>query len=670
MPVVPSQLLYQSGGNEVAIAASRREVVVIPENGPGPYYPSSNRVIRISLSPSLGYLDTHESFLSFRVRPHDNSIDLTKECRMDKSSLSWVRKFTIYSSTGSRLEEIEHYNLLSCLMHEATGGKEYTETIGTVLDNHGTKAERNACMTHPKGSMFNSGFDCSGVLGGDIKVIPLPFCQGPMVIELELEEFSKCFIGEGKGGKTPEYEIANVQYHASVLSMAEEYSARMSEQVRTSGVDLAFVTTRTHNQVIKNNQEDLPISQNASSVRGTYHVLRDSTSVTDTKKDSLSTYKSGNIRSIQWDMGGHLTPQLAIRTEDDGTTSLYSHMLQSWNMFRNHSFGSKIDGKNYDTTETKESPLGLLPNVGYRSRPIQRVYGTWVANAAQCGGLSSKHIVAVTHHLYGSTATVAGQVDVKGVKTLSFVPNDPTQIALISVGQRCKMGVSEAIDGEQTSAGTRILQRKDDGSVVVAVNGDADELPNPLVGLSLANVATTGAGLDRFYKAELSGPPGYEHDNVGSRDNCLFAGASYPCTWSVDTTQATSGTTQTQVASSDGDFPHKFVGGLAIPFTDGSNLPIFSRQIAVSAAGWVDVMPDDDKFFLGNTFETFGSAAPQLVSGSDLTQATPLLLKLDYQEPSASDMYAPRKDTDNFTSFVQIDSVLRLQPDGLLISSV
>ncbi len=189
MPVVPSQLLYQSGGNEVAIAASRREVVVIPENGPGPYYPSSNRVIRISLSPSLGYLDTHESFLSFRVRPHDDSIDLTKECRMDKSSLSWVRKFTIYSSTGSRLEEIEHYNLLSCLMHEATGGKEYTETIGTVLDNHGTKAERNACMSHPKGSMFNSGFDCSGVLGGDVKVIPLPFCQGPMVIELELEEF-------------------------------------------------------------------------------------------------------------------------------------------------------------------------------------------------------------------------------------------------------------------------------------------------------------------------------------------------------------------------------------------------------------------------------------------------------------------------------------------------
>ncbi len=475
--------------------------------------------------------------------------------------------------------------------------------------------------------------------------------------------------------------------------MAEEYSARMSEQVRTSGVDLAFVTTRTHNQVIKNNQEDLPISQNASSVRGTYHVLRDSTTVTDTKKDSLSTYKSGNIRSIQWDMGGHLTPQLAIRTEDDGTTSLYSHMLQSWNMFRNHSFGSKIDGKNYDTTETKDTPLGLV-GTGYKARPIQRVYGTWVANAPKFayGPTRDSRVKLLDANgddasVAGSTAAVKGVIMhgtdshlpvsepddmadgtlldvtapatqghlfVKGVGTLTFVPHDPTQVGLVSLGQRCKMGVEFEIPGEDSSFTSAVLSRDTDGRLQKSGGASAPTLHNTHGDSSIDNMI----GLERFYKHSLANlPTGYTHDSVTARDNCLYAGAPGVVAFFANDEDVE-------------NLADTYIGGLGIPFVDGQNLPVFSAQPWVSRKGWVDVIPDDDKFFLGNTFETFGSAAPQLVSGSDLTQATPLLLKLDYQEPAASNMYAPRKDTDNFTSFVQIDSVLRLQPDGLLISSV
>ena len=62
-----------------------------------------------------------------------------------------------------------------------------------------------------------------------------------------------------------------------------------------------------------------------------------------------------------------------------------------------------------------------------------------------------------------------------------------------------------------------------------------------------------------------------------------------------------------------------------------------------------------------------------MVSGADLTNMTPLHVRLAYENVSAGDLntfYAPSHDTDPFTTFVHVDSVLRLQPDGTLISSV
>ena len=95
MSIVVPQLQYSSGGKSVAIAASRRTVKVIPEAGSSTYNPDNNNLIRIDLSPSLGFLDVHNSWLSFRVRTKAGTVDHTKECRMDKNSMSWVRRLTI-----------------------------------------------------------------------------------------------------------------------------------------------------------------------------------------------------------------------------------------------------------------------------------------------------------------------------------------------------------------------------------------------------------------------------------------------------------------------------------------------------------------------------------------------------------------------------------------------
>lgn len=188
-------MLFQAGGKSVAIAASRRIVNVVPENGAGPYTEKQDRTIRINLSPALGYLDCHESYLSFRITP--KNCDLARPCRMDRSSLSWVKKLTILSSTGAKLEEIDRYNLLSCLMHQQTAGKEYAETVGVQIDSSGDASTRNAAMSHPNGAQYCSGFDCSGILGGETKTLPLPYLQGSLTLEIEMEEFKNCFVGTG-----------------------------------------------------------------------------------------------------------------------------------------------------------------------------------------------------------------------------------------------------------------------------------------------------------------------------------------------------------------------------------------------------------------------------------------------------------------------------------------
>jgi hypothetical protein len=66
-----------------------------------------------------------------------------------------------------------------------------------------------------------------------------------------------------------------------------------------------------------------------------------------------------------------------------------------------------------------------------------------------------------------------------------------------------------------------------------------------------------------------------------------------------------------------------------------------------------------------------------IVSGSNLTNATPLHIQLEYQAmedevgdaDSKTNFYEFINKSDVLTSYVHTDQVLRLQPDGTLISS-
>ena len=641
MSIVVPQLQYTSGGKPVAIASSRRTVKVMPEAGTSGYTPGTNNTIRIDLSPSLGFLDAHNSFLSFRVKTKDDTVDHSKVCRMDKNSMSWVRRFTIHSSTGSILEDIDHYNLVVNLLHTTTGGMNYSKTIGQMIDNTGDRACRNAAMANPKGAQFNSGFDASGIMNGEGRYLPLSFMQGPMTLELVLADFKDCFVGTGLDGNDPQYQIDNVEYHANVLSMSEEYNAKFSEQLRTRGIDMSFDTYKVHVTTLTSPNMDLPISQNSASVKGSYHVLRSKDKYSNANYDSLSTYKSGNLEEVMWDLGGQLYPTQPLKLKDDGVTSLYTHNLQSFNYFRNHNLGCQVNDRNFWSSEASTAnqvPTGSASV--YKALPIRRVYGTWVANSKDAykspstvaglrAGTIAVAVQQVASLLQRETAVEAlianaeadkphtPSIVIDGdhnasyvVTTLHFVPDDPKDVVLVEQGLRCKMGLA----GKLT----------DDG--IAEEKTDALDIPIKGTPATFTNLATeANVGLDRFFLNKPTAQPAAYTDVDKANDNnykdtaknVMYAGAPTMVTWG--------GLKNDGSANND-----IFVSGLGVPFVDSNNHPILSKEPAFRQEGWCDLIPSDENFYISNNFETFMENS-ELVSGSDLTNATPLHIRLIYQ---------------------------------------
>ena len=646
--IVPAEATFKVGGLPVSIDSVRRIYRITPQNGTSGYEPNINGVIRLELGPSLGFLDTHNSFLSFRIHTKDGTVNHTKECRMDMNSMSWVRTFTVYSSTGAQLEQIDHYNLLTNLLHKATSPDDYRGSIAKMLDGGGDRASRNGAMSHPKGSQFCSGFDCSGILGGTTPYLPLGFCQGPIRIELTLAPFVDCFVGTAATGQQPSYVIDNVEYHASCISFGQDYNQQFERQLRNQGIDISYASYRTHNTTLTTDSVELQISQNAKSVKGVYQVLRSKSKYQSAEHDSLTTYKSGNLNELQWTLGGREFPEAPIKLSNDGVSQLYAHNLNAFNMFRNHALGSSISEEHFNTTESTVEPRGNITGASsYKALPIHRVYGTWCASHASVA-------------LFPSNADGAGQDTYFHVPTLSFVPTNARDLGLIQQGLRCKMGVSADIVGEATAAGNfELVKDAADGTfknIITNLSGAAGTA-------NAAAAATTKVGLDRFFKAEPAVNYGYlasKGSNYKEKSpNVLYSGS--PCM------------VQCGVMGRAANTSEKILAGVGIPFVDGENKPVFCRTAHnLIVAGWCDILPTDEDFFIGNSFETHHENS-RLISGADLTNAVPLHCRLQYSTGSndtSANFFEYREDGDPFTSFVHFDAVLRIEPDGNIISSM
>ena len=605
------------------------------------------------------------------------------------------------------------------MLHQATCPKDYKTSIGQMIDNSGDRAARNAAMAHPTGSQFNSGFDCSGILGGKLgSLLPMGYAQGSITVELTLAPMRECFVYTAVAGQTPCYEIDSIAYNAHCLSFADEYNEKFSAQLRTRGIDLSFDTYKTHVHTLPTaNSVDLAISQNAASVKGSYHVLRSKDKYQSPMHDSLTTYKSGNLSEIQWDLGGRLTPEMPMKLANDGVTSVYTHNLNSFNQFRNLALGSGTDDTNFWSTESAR-PQGNIAG-SYTALPVRRVYGTWVANGRGVYDKKDQMNPAAIDGAYvansgefiqmsfangevynGVTLVGAHSVEcTEWVHTLHFVPHDARDIDLVEPGMRCKIGTAAFPLSETTLIANNDLQSASATSnQFMNLTGNPVNAADPAQGgivVPNANDMTGGArqttavGLDRFFKsgpmnpyvntstvagAEANaGPVNNVKNNQWEYDgkNVMYPGRPCAVAWGH---HGVAGTFNANAVTKTG-IKERFVGGIGIPFVDGQNRPILSRREAEAFEGWVDCIPSDEGFYVGCSFETH-QEEPGLVSGSDLTNQTPLHLRMSYQGQGGgtghgTTTFFEGKDTsDVLTSFIHIDSVLRLQSDGTMISSV
>jgi hypothetical protein len=572
------------------------------------------------------------------------------------------------------LENLQHYNLLVNLLHKTTCPDDYKQSIGRMIDNQGDRAVRNGAMAHLAGSVYNSGFDASGILGGKSnKMLPCGFFQGPLVIELTLAPMKDCFVYTDATDQTGSYQIDNVEYHVHCLSFSEEFNAKFSQQLRERGVGISFDTFKTHNSVLTDDTMDLSISQNAASVKGVYHIFRDKAKYQSDKHDSLSIYKSGNLEEIQWDMGGKLTPEFPLKLKDEGTTNMYSHNLQSWNMFRNLSLGCSVDDTNVASTEASGAPKNNDSTTSYKAMPVRRVYGTWVCNGKEVFNEDSYDVASITAVLAsvqdGSSTDAEIKTAIQGavnqvrkqgrvkwriatddnvdfthtVNTLSFVPDNVADMPLVEMGMRCKMGVASALTTE------------------VSVDADVT-LAYDDVTSAYSNLELTSVGLDRFSKQTSGKADLANNTNFANGSNVMYAGAPCQVVWAHTVGVKNEGSTNGNGTARAG------VCGLGIPFVDGQRRPILSKATGFKQPGWVDIIPSDESFYIGCSFETHPEEV-SLVSGSNLTNSTPLHVRLRYSTADG-DFYEKRQSSDPFTSFVHIDAVLRLTPSGELISSV
>ena len=494
-------------------------------------------------------------------------------------------------------------------------------------------------------------------------MLPMSYVNSEITIEIELAPFNECFVGTPADPNLPmSYEVNDIEYNVHSLTFSEEYNQRFAQQLKDKGIDMAMVTYKCHNSILVADTVDLQISQNAASVRSVYHVLRSKDVVSSAAHDSLSTYKSGNLASIQWSLGGRLTPEAPIRLHNAGVTGLQVQNLQSWNMFRQLSLGSSVSDHNFWSTEAGGQAAGLHEDA-FQALPVRRVYGRFVANGKQVYALRQLTIPAVgdpaalrtidgeilEQDVANATKDPAGVITATAdrkvkythtVNTLHFVPNHARDLSIIDTNMRCKIGSADALLDD---AGT-----KTDITTESGVH---------------RTLSTHDLGLDRFYKHAPA--TGYADASTGAKKNTnyeedsaniMYAGAPTQVCWGYGAVT---------------EIPETYVSGIGVPFVDGLNRPILCNAVGISFEGWVEILPEDSSFYLGCNFQTH-QESPNLISGSDLTNATPLLVKLQYETKGndSTNFYAARDPADQLTSFIGVDSILRILPNGDIVSSI
>ena len=103
----------------------------------------------------------------------------------------------------------------------------------------------------------------------------------------------------------------------------------------------------------------------------------------------------------------------------------------------------------------------------------------------------------------------------------------------------------------------------------------------------------------------------------------------------------------------------------------GANKALTAYDYGEDYACFLDRVPDDADFYIGQSFETH-EEHEKLISGTDLTNTVPLHINMKFADTNnnTGEVNAPIKQGDLLTAFLHYDAVLRIEPDGSVVSSM
>ena len=81
--MIPAMARYKTGGLPVSVDSLRRQIQLYPENGTSGYEPDINGTIRLQLPSTIGFLDTVNSYLSFRIKVKQNGTTPTANMKKE-----------------------------------------------------------------------------------------------------------------------------------------------------------------------------------------------------------------------------------------------------------------------------------------------------------------------------------------------------------------------------------------------------------------------------------------------------------------------------------------------------------------------------------------------------------------------------------------------------------
>ena len=687
---IPKNAKYTSGALPVGIDSRRRTIRLLPQNGSGPYSFHGSNVIRIDIPPSVGFLDTQNSYLKFQVRIKGLSttdavpITTTVGFCMDKNCMSWCRRFELISNNGSVLESIDDYNLLVNLLHTATSPNDYKETTGKLLDNQGDFAERCANMAYTNGRGYVSGIDASGILGGNSKYFPCQFVQGSITMEFQLASIEECFKAlQNRGTGQYDYEINNVEYVAEAINFGMDFNQAFEQELRTRGVDLHFASYRSHHHTLNGTgPKVIQISQNSKSVKGVYTIMRDKERYRSPAYDSLSTYKSGAIKEYFYDLGGKLYPEFPMKAsgaDNGGPAQSYANCLNSWNHFRDHSCGSEITRHTYNGANNAQMYTKVGNNTldkKYQANVTKRLYGRIF-----CGNAHSEEIwkPSAVNGDSSSTPVVSG---------LFLVPHDFRDVNSLKIGDRVKVGVGGTAwtandpGAENTMTARDVKLHKFASDVAKRHTSGAQNQNDVSKNSNYINehesyLYVTGIG--PHYIARQNSDTGVDSSKAGS--GVLGIDWRYiPCVVHLAAGQHYNVTNRNldrwlfrpiEINNID-TFAQGENNQLLATKTTNEQALITVDDIYTANTGqvaYLDVVPDDSRFYLSQSFETHESHE-ELISGSDLTNTVPLHLNLKFEAVEGAGHSDAAQDGDIVTSFIHFDAALRIDPTGDITSSM